>query len=484
MDIILGTNNKFYGIRWKLISAYLLLIIIALFIINVFVHGTIKNNLLEEEKNSTLVQASIISENISADLENEGIILIDLNLDEKLEQLSKTVEGRILVIDSGRKVIYDSFNKLKDTIVIQKEVRKALNGEYIANEYLLDKFKNTLYTAVPINNNGAVEGVILLSTSLMEPYEAISSIRSSLILISILVLALITLITFKIAYSISEPIKRLTQAMQNAAHGKLNEKVIIEGNDEISQLARAYNFMNTKLSQIEKQRREFVANVSHELKTPLSSMKLLSESLLIQPDVEVGIYKEFLKDIDSEIDRLNKIIENLLNMVDMDEEKLNLDYKLTYVNYLVEKVVNSIKPLAHEKNIKINLNQLEKIQIYLDQDKIHQALTNIIYNAVKYTENNGEIEVSIFKKGQYAVIKISDTGIGIAEENLPHIFERFYRVDSARSRQTGGSGLGLSISQQIISLHQGTIEVESKINEGTTFYVQLPMEYMLGEKDS
>jgi len=404
-------------------------------------------------------------------------------LDIQLKEVSANLGGRILIIDSNKKVIYDSFNNLRGTTINQKEVVSALNGEAITNEYILDKYENTLYTSVPLNKNEKVTGVVLLSTSLLEYYNEINIIKNNLIFICAIILILIALITLKIANSISEPIIRLTQAMQNATHGKLNEKVLIEGDNEISQLAKAYNFMNTKLSHIEKQRREFVANVSHELKTPLSSMKLLSESLLIQPNVEIEIYKEFLQDIDSEIDRLNKIIESLLSMVDMDEEKLNLDYKLTYVNYLVEKVVNSIKPLANEKNIKIVLNQWEKIQIHLDQDKIHQALTNIIHNAVKYTESGGKVEVSLFKKGQYAVIKISDNGIGIAEENLSYIFERFYRADSARSRQTGGSGLGLSISQQIISLHQGRIEVESTVNEGTTFYVVLPVEYMLGEKD-
>ena len=409
--------------------------------------------------------------------------LIHINLDTELKNLYEKIGDRILIIDTDKKVIYDSFNELRGTTVNQKEVIMALKGESMASEYILDEYENTMYTSVPINKNEKIVGAVLLSTSLAEDYAEIISIRNNLLFISSIVLLIITLITIRIANSISEPIKRLIQVMQNAANGKLNEKVIIKGDNEISQLAKVYNIMNTKLSHIEKQRREFVANVSHELKTPLSSMKLLAESILIQPNVEVEIYKEFLKDIDSEMNRLNKIIEDLLNMVDIDEEKLTIDYKLTYVNYLLEKVINSIKPLAKEKDIKIILNQWEKIQIYLDQDKIHQALTNIIYNAVKYTENSGIVEISLYKKGDYAVIKISDNGIGIAEENIPYIFERFYRVDSARSRQTGGTGLGLAISQQIISLHQGMIEVESKINEGTSFYVKLPIEYMLGERN-
>ncbi|ABW19273.1 sensor histidine kinase [Alkaliphilus oremlandii] len=455
-------------------------------IINVFVHDSIKNNLINGRIESTLSQASIISNIVSAELEdghNKRMQINDIDLESILQKIATEFKGRILIIDLQKKVIFDSFHELRLRIINQKEVSDALKGMSITGEYWLDKYGDTMYTAVPIHRDGNTVGAVLLSTSLAHCYGEIGAIRDKLILISTLVLLAIVATTLRVANSISEPIKRLTQVMQNAAHGKLNEKVIISGENEISQLAKAYNFMNTKLSHIEEQRREFVGNVSHELKTPLSSMKLLSESLLIQPEVDVSIYKEFLKDIDSEINRLTKIIDSLLNLVDMDEEKLSIDYKLTYLNYLIEKVVNSIKPLAHEKNIEIIFGQWEKIQIYVDQDKIHQALTNIIYNAVKYTENNGKIEIGLFKKGNYAVIKISDTGIGIAEENIPHLFERFYRVDSARSRETGGTGLGLTISQQVISLHQGTIEVESVVNEGTTFYVKLPIEYMLGDKN-
>jgi signal transduction histidine kinase len=205
-------------------------------------------------------------------------------------------------------------------------------------------------------------------------------------------------------------------------------------------------------------------------------MKLLAESILLQPDTEKEIYREFLMDIDSEIDRLNDIIESLLSMVDLSEENLRLNLELTYVNYLVEKVVAVIKPLAEKKNIRIIVNQWEKIQIYLDQGKAHQALINIIYNAVKYTDTGGRIVITITRESKYAVIKIADNGIGIPEESLPYIFDRFYRVDSARSRKTGGTGLGLSISKQIINLHQGIIEVESRLNEGTSFYIKLPMD--------
>lgn len=454
----------------------MLLLIIALLIINLFVYETIKNNYIAEKETSFLTQASILSNRIKLAIDDSNNEFNQLQLNAMMEEVSRLIEGRVLVVNRRANAIYDSFHDLKNTRVEIYEVDRALKGESMTNIYDLNEYGKTMYVSVPLIYTDQILGVVFLSMSLEETYLRINNIKNFLITVSILTLFIITVISLLFANLISEPIKQLTEAMQRTAHGKMNEKVSIEGNDEITQLSKAYNFMSTKLSHIEKQRQDFVANVSHELKTPLSSMKLLSESLLTQPSSEVEIYREFLTDIDSEIDRLNKIIESLLAMVDLNEEKLKLDYQITYVNYLVEKVVGTVKPLADKKGIKLFINQWERIQIYLDAGKVYQALLNIIHNAIKYTDEGGRITINIYREGKYVVIKVMDNGIGIPETSLPYIFERFYRVDSARSRKTGGTGLGLSISHQIISLHQGMIEVESQVNEGTTFYIKLPME--------
>ncbi|KAB3537254.1 cell wall metabolism sensor histidine kinase WalK [Alkaliphilus pronyensis] len=445
-------------------------------IINVFVYETIKKNYLDEKEMNYLTQANILSNRVRLSVDESTIEFNQLYLNQMMDEIGHLVEGRILIIDRNNNAIYDSFNDIRDTKISSEEISRALKGERVVSLYKLDRYGETMYISVPVIYYDRILGVVFMSISLQEAYNTINSVKNLLFFISLLTLLLITGISLVFANLISQPIKVLTEAMQRTAQGKLNERVDIDGNDEIGQLSRAYNFMSTKLSHIEKQRKDFVANVSHELKTPLSSMKLLAESLIMQPSNNISIYHEFLEDIDSEIDRLNEIIESLLSMVDLDEEKLNLNYKLTYVNYLIEKVVNNIRPLAEKKNIKIIISQWEKIQIFIDQGKIYQALMNIIYNAVKYTDDGGKITINIEKEGRYAVIKVTDTGYGIPKESLPYIFDRFYRVDSARSRKTGGTGLGLSISHQIISLHQGTIEVESEVKKGSTFIVRLPMD--------
>lgn len=454
----------------------MLLLIIALLIINIAVYDSIRKNYITEKEANYLTQANILSNRVRLSVDEATSEFNQLQLNQMMDEVSHLIQGRVLIIDDDKRAIYDSFNDIMNAEIDIYEIDRALRGESIANIYNLSRHGNTMYVSVPVTYFDRILGVVFVSVSLNDVFLSINKVKDLLFLISVITLLLVTAISLFFANVIAHPIKVLTVAMQKTAQGRLNERVEMEGNDEIGLLSKAYNFMSTKLSHIEKQRRDFVANVSHELKTPLSSIKLLAESLIMQPKAEVGIYREFLMDINSEIDRLNEIIESLLSMVDLDEEKLNLNYELTYLNHIIERIVNSIKPLADQKNIKIMINQWEKINIYLDKGKIYQALINIIHNAVKYTDEGGRITIHIEREGKYALIKVRDTGHGMPEESLPFIFERFYRVDSARSRKTGGSGLGLSITHQIITLHQGTIEVESQLNIGSTFIIKLPLD--------
>ncbi|ABR48483.1 histidine kinase [Alkaliphilus metalliredigens QYMF] len=449
-------------------------------IINIYVYRTIKEDYLRDKEMNLLTQANMIATRTTEAIYESNHQFDQFALKEMMQSFDAQIQGRILIADENRIIVYDSFHEFNNKKLEHPNIIRSIKGETVVREYHSEQYGRTMYTSVPITRQSHVVGVVFLSVSLEHVYDRIANVSNRLIVMSFLGLGMITVISILFANLITKPIKRLTETMQKTAQGKFGGRIPIKGNDEISQLGVAYNLMSTKLSQIDKQRRDFVANVSHELKTPLTSMKLLSESLLMQEGGDIAIYREFLSDIDTEIDRLNKIIESLLMLVDLNEDKLTIEYEITYVNYLVEKVTQSIKPLAEQKKIKIIINQWHKIQIYLDQGKIHQALTNIIYNAVKYTEDGGKVVITLYREGNRAIIKIADNGIGISEEELPYIFERFYRVDSARSRKTGGSGLGLSISEQIIHLHQGTIEVESKEHKGTTVYVKLPIDLKTG----
>jgi len=265
--------------------------------------------------------------------------------------------------------------------------------------------------------------------------------------------------------------------VRSFSRGNFGVSIKIEANDEIGQLAESFNDMASKINQVDEQRRKFVSNVSHELRTPLTSMKIISETLLHQPSWDESVYREFMQDIDGEVSRLNRIVDSLLYLVDLERDELVLETQITYLNYVVHNVVRNLKPIADQKHIRIEIEERDRLQFHMDQGKIQQCLINLVSNAIKYTPENGKIRISVFREINDACVSISDTGIGIPEKDLNHIFDRFYRVDRARARTTGGSGLGLSIAKQIVTLHGGDIQVSSVINTGSTFTVRLPIRY-------
>jgi signal transduction histidine kinase len=233
--------------------------------------------------------------------------------------------------------------------------------------------------------------------------------------------------------------------------------------------------MSERLENMDAERSEFVSNASHELKTPLSSIKILTESLLYQDGVEERVYKEFLTDINKEIDRLTSIISGLLTLARADSETEALTMDKILLSALVYKVVAAVKPIANEKEISLAYTVVSELEIECDALKVSLALTNLVDNAIKYTRKGGAVSVTVQRAGANAAIVVKDNGRGISEKDLPYIFDRFYRVDKARARDTGGSGLGLHLARKIALLHGGSIDVASEEGRGSTFTLYLPL---------
>ena len=196
---------------------------------------------------------------------------------------------------------------------------------------------------------------------------------------------------------------------------------------------------------------------------------------MYQDDMDPQLRGEFLGDIDKEIDRLSSVVGDLLTLVHIDSHKLKLRREMMVFADTVRESVARLKPLAQTRDQEIKMQIADSCEMFADPGKLAQVCYNIIENAIKYTPNGGTVTVSLHKSGRDAVLDISDTGVGIPPEDLPHIFDRFYRVDKARSRDTGGTGLGLSIVKQIVRLHAGSVNVQSEVGKGTTFTVQLPV---------
>lgn len=285
------------------------------------------------------------------------------------------------------------------------------------------------------------------------------------------------IIIFVVAFMLSRRIKGFTKKITEMSKDNHTEKLEINGNDEISKLGEAFNDLNEKISILEKQRTEFVSNASHELKTPLSSIKLMADSIIQTPDIEMDYVREFLSDMNDEVERLNRIVNKLLYITKMDTLTENMSGTLELINLkdVVTGINKNLLPIAEMESKELIFNTDEDILIMANKDILWQALYNIIDNALKYTAQCGKVEVTLVKDGKRAVITIKDNGVGISKDDLERIFDRFYRVDKARSRATGGTGLGLSIAKSAIDFHNGTIEVASEINVGSEFKIILPL---------
>lgn len=439
----------------------------------IFVKDYLTKSNVEESKGSLIIQSSNLANQLSPFLVNFENPSTKKYIEDLVKQNSFEYHSRIIILDKQSKVLMDSYDQMNNDTLELIETRQALSGLDVSNIYMYNG-EHILYAAVPIIERKEIAGAVFMSVSAEELFNSVDSIVENLLLIFSAAVLISFFISFIFAQIISKPIENLTNSVKYITQGKYDTKVEILADDEIGALSQAFNIMTTKLSQVDEMRKKFVSNVSHELRTPMTSMKIVSDTLLSSPNWDESVYREFMTDINTEIDRLNKIIDSLLYLVRIEKEDLKLDYSTTYINILLDWVMKTIKPIADTKNVTLDLIAHQKVQLNLDQDKMQQCLLNIIGNAVKYTPENGRVWVELEVQKLEVAIHVHDNGIGIPEKDIPFIFDRFYRVDEARARQTGGTGLGLSIAQQIIQLHSGTIRVKSELNKGTCISIYLP----------
>ena len=218
--------------------------------------------------------------------------------------------------------------------------------------------------------------------------------------------------------------------------------------------------------------------MSHELKTPLTSMKVLADSLVGQQGVPEELYQEFMSDITAEIDRENKIITDLLSLVKMDKKAADVNITHMDINQLLEDILKRLRPIADKRNIDLILDCFRPVDADVDEVKFTLAISNLVENGIKYNVDDGWVRVSLDADHKYFYITVADSGMGIPEDSIERIFERFYRVDKSHSKEIGGTGLGLTITKSSVARHHGTIKVFSKEGEGTTFSVRIPLSYI------
>lgn len=380
--------------------------------------------------------------------------------DVEIQQMAYAYSARILIINSDYIIVKDNYIFDEGKTIITEDVINAFKGK--SHSHINYKSSSAVITTPIIDDTGKISGVIKVSLSGYATIQTINYMKRISIAVMIALLLVFSGILVFVIYKLTSPAKDMKEAILSLSDGDKNARIKKQTIKEYKDIGDAVNVLLDRLESIDGSRDEFVSNVSHELKTPMTSMKVLADSLLATENAPIEMYKEFMQDIAEEIDRENEIIGDLLNLVRTDGERAVLNIETVDVNELMEVVLKRLKPIALKNNIEIIFESMRPVTASIDRVKFIIVLTNIIENAIKYNHPEGWVKITLNADHKFFYVDVSDSGIGIPEECKDHVFERFYRVDKARSRETGGTGLGLAITKNIVLLHKGTIKFTVK----------------------
>ena len=382
-----------------------------------------------------------------------------------------------MIINQDLSVVTDTFNlEVGKTMISSEVVRCFVDHE---KRYVND-LGDYVQLTMPIVNASTEQttGAIILTFSTKNFRTTANVINRRSIILILTIAIVIMFLAFGYSVLITRPLQRVTESIDDIAAGDMDTKLDVHTYSEVERISESFNRMIDVIRQQDEAKQSFASNVSHELKTPLASMKVLSDSLLSQEGMPEELYREFLVDITHEIERMTNIINDLLTMVKLDKNTADMNIVNISINDLIEQLLKRLRPIAAERNIELIYESFRPIMADVDEVKITLAFTNLIENAIKYNKEDGWVHVSLNADHQYFYLKVEDSGIGIPEDSLGHIYERFYRVDKSHSREIGGTGLGLAITRNAVLMHRGAIKVFSTEGEGTIFNVRIPLNYI------
>lgn len=407
-------------------------------------------------------------------------------INAELEQLSDLYNGRVMIINGNLKIVKDTYGISEGKTIISEEVIRCFKGTNTAN---YDRVNGFIEITIPIVETVSAEnqvqdlpvgteivrGVMLTSVSTDTIQATLAILNRKTLLIAIIMMSCILVLAGILSRILILPFDRVSRAISEVQEGYTNEPIAVTDYIETEHIIDAFNSVLQRMKVLDDSRQEFVANVSHELKTPMTSIKVLADSLITQPDAPAELYREFLVDITEEIERENKIINDLLALVKLDKSAASLNISSVDINALTEIVLKRLRPIARKNDVELTLISKREILAEVDEVKMSLILTNLIENAIKYNCEQGKVHVILDADHQFFTVQVADTGIGIPEDAIDQIYERFFRVDKSHSREIGGTGLGLAITKSAVLLHRGSIKAESVPGEGSVFTVKIPL---------
>jgi signal transduction histidine kinase len=467
--------GRYAGSHFHYAVANIILVLVVLIFLNIYSSGA-SQKLIYQNKESSMISKCQLTAAEIAKLE----VLNPSTVSSTVVQMGDLGAARLIITNQNGLIIYDSrsYHNI-DTYALLPEIAEAL--DLSTREYGNKSFSwqydgsGVMYShaATPIVSYGTVIGCVYIMEADPQQGQLILSLQKNMFTITfVLVLAVIVFsIVFSMIYSYR--LRKILASMRIIREGEYSHKVKLGGQDELTFLSEEFNDLTDRLQTSESKRRQFVSDASHELKTPLASIKLLSDSIL-QNDMDLATVKEFVGDIGNEADRLNRMTQKLLSLTRIEGQQ---DGNCEIVNLAptINRVVRMLSGIADANDITIYQDLTNDCPILILEDDLYQITFNLVENGIKYNLPGGSLFIRVYREQDNAVLEVRDTGVGIPEDAIGHVFERFYRVDKARSRKTGGSGLGLAIVRNMVERNQGSIRVESTPGQGSTFYVNFPI---------
>lgn len=450
----------------KFCLSYILIITAVLVLLNTY-PLLVSQDLVFRSKETTLQSSVSVMVNSLSGLGH----LTEENVTEALAVVEETGLSRILVTDGAGRVLYDTRetgSAVGEYAVYTEIVQALLGNDAFSCSYRSGAFRSRASSPVLYQNQ--IIGAVYAYEYDTEQAALLEGLQSNLLRLSAVVGIAVLLLSFWLSQVLTGKLGQLLVAIRKVREGAYSHRTEISGHDEIAQLGEEFNSLADRLQTTEDARRRFVSDASHELKTPLAAIRLLTDSILQTDNIDPATTREFVADIGQEAERLSRITEDLLRLTRLDSGVLE-PAEPTDVEPVLEQVMRMMDLVAKEKGVTLTCRAQKGCMAAATPDEIHQVIYNLTDNAVKYTGRGGSVQVSLQRQGTQALLRVEDNGPGIPEEDLPRVFQRFYRVDKARSRAAGGTGLGLSIVSDTVKRRGGRVEAANRPEGGAVFTV-------------
>ena len=397
-------------------------------------------------------------------------VLDPVSVANTITQINPTKLNGIVITDQHGTLIYDSYSVHQNPI--PSLIKEALAGESRFN-WQYSKGVMTSEAAYPIVSKNTVIGCVYMIEEDAQQGHLLQALLAVILTTTIVLEIVVIVFSLAFAYAFSKRLSRIMTSMKTVQEGDFSHKILMNGNDELTILADEFNELSDRLQTSERKRQQFVSDASHELKTPLASIKLLAETIL-QNDMDMETVREFVGDIGNEAERLNRMSEKLLSLSSIESQS-DENSEIIYIAPTINRVCKMLSVIAQKNSITIHQDIRQDSPILIQEDDLYQIIFNLAENGIKYNAPGGSLTLCLYRVDENAILDVTDTGVGIPEDAIGHVFERFYRVDKARSRKSGGSGLGLSIVRNMVQRSRGEISVESTFGKGSTFRISFPV---------